>query len=213
MIRRTLAALTILLVCVPLRVDAFQSLRAQRGITLIINANPVAFLDLLPSRGIGMATAGAASLASATTIAANQGSAKVNANVIADPNANLLVLNKTTYSLTQTAGTTVVYSCAFTFQIGVSSTIAWTLDDGLASDFGGGLTASAVAFTAYPTPGSPPASPIWTNYINYYTNNNSWQVTAHATGPTTDCIDLKVALPSSLPAGQYSATAVYSLYY
>jgi hypothetical protein len=214
MIRSALAALAVFLFSAPLRVDAFQSMHAQRAITLVINATQIAFLDLPPGRGIGMGTiVSAPSPASPVTIAANQGSAKVNANVIADPNATLLVLNKTLYSMTQTAGSTVLYSCAFTFQVGVSSTTSWTLDDGLASDFGGGLSASAVAFTAYPTPGSPPASPIWTNFINYYTNNNNWQVTAHATGPITECVDLKVTLPSSLPAGQYSATAVYSLYY
>lgn len=198
--------------------DAFQSMKAQRAITLIFNVQlvyepfdlPSAFG--MPGVGLGMGTSPMSSLRSPVTVAATQGAAKVNANVIADPNAGLLVLNKTTYSVSQTSGTTATYSCAFTFQVGVASTLSWYVQDGLASDFGSGFPAADVAWMTYPTPGTAPSPPVWTNYVNYYTNNNVWQTAARGTGPITRCVDLNVSVPAGLPTGQYSATAVYSLY-
>lgn len=210
-----LAGMAIFALANPGRSDAFQSLKVQRAITLIVNVQaPVAFAPFgLPGIGIGSSAAFASLPQSAPVlVAGTQGSAKVNANVIADPNAGLLVLNKTTYSMTQTSGTTVTYSCAFTFQVGEPSTTTWSVDDGLASDFGSGFPAADVAWTTYASPGPVSATPTWTNYINYYTNNNAWQLTAHATGTVTNCIDLRVAVPAGLTPGQYSATAVYSLY-
>lgn len=210
------AAALALALALPGRGDAFQSLKVQRAITLIVTVQaPVAYAPSfgLPGIGVGSAATFASLPQSAPVlVAGTQGSVKVNANVIADPNAGLLVLNQTTYSMTQTSGTTVTYSCPFTFQVGEPSTTSWSVDDGLASDFGSGFPAADVAWTTYKAPGPAPASPVWTNYINYYTNNNNWQQTAHATGPLTNCVDLRVTVPAGLAPGQYSATAVYSLY-
>ena len=209
-----LAAAAAFALTFPARSDAFQSLKVQRAISLVITVQaPVAFAPFgLPGIGIGSAAFASLPQSAPVLVAGTQGSAKVNANVVADPNAGLLALNKTTYGMTQTSGTTVTYSCAFTFQVGEPSTTSWSVDDGLASDFGSGFPAADVAWTTYSSPGPAPASPTWTNYINYYTNNNTWQLTAHAYGSLTNCVDLRVAVPAGLAPGQYSATAVYSLY-
>jgi hypothetical protein len=216
--RRILAALVALaFVALPQPSWAlFQQQRAQRAITIVVNVQPgIAYRSLL--RGLALVSPLGWFLPAGTLIAANQGSVKVNANVISDPNAGLLVLNNTQYTITQTAGTTATYACAFTVQANTTTLTSppttWTLQDGFASDFGAGFSANQMSWAGYQTPGSPPSPESFTQFINYYTNNKAWQLFKTGSGNMTFCVDLQLVLPAGLAPGQYSATAIYSLYY
>jgi hypothetical protein len=188
------------------------SLRAQRSFvfTVVVQAPPVVFLP--PVRGLAL-IAPLQWLTPFVVVGANQGAAKVNANVISDPNANLLVVNPDApYTMTQTAGTTATYTCPFTVQVNYKTT-PYTLYDGLASDFATGFPSTDLAWAVYASTSSPPSPETFTGYYNYYTNNKVWQVTKSTAGIQTFCVDLRLTVPSTVAPGTYYATVAYSLYY
>jgi hypothetical protein len=212
--KRVIAALLALTACLfPAASPAFQTERAQRYVSLQVTvlAPPVVLLPRIG--GLALITPSSWLLPRATTIAANQGAAKVNANVIADPNANLLVVTPSAIpiQMTQTAGTTATYSCVFTVAVNYSAT-PWTLDDGLTSDITTNLPATDLAWSAY-TSATAPSPETFTGYYNYYTNNKVWQVTATSSGVKKYCVDLRLTVPSNVAPGTYPVTAVYTLYY
>jgi hypothetical protein len=211
--KRIIATLLALGACVfPTTAPAFQTERAQRYVQFQVTVQAAPVVLLPPMSGLALITPWSWLLPS-TTIAANQGSVKVNANVITDPNANLLVVTPSTipYQMTQAAGTTATYTCAFTVQVNYTTT-AWTLDDGLTSDITTNLPATDLAWSVYTT-ATPPSPETFTGYYNYYTNNKVWQITKTTSGKQTYCVDLRLTIPATVAPGTYPVTAVYSLYY
>lgn len=221
MIRKLIAAFAAAVIAgLPAYASAgfIQSQRAQRGIAIVVTVNTL--LGAAPSGTPGMGYGGGLGVAglpdlsalAPPVVAATQGAAKVQANVTPDPTANLLVLNNASYAINQSRGSTVKYTCAFTVTT-TNTVTGWALDDGLASDFTAGFPAADLGWAIYANPGTPPAGETFTAYQNYYTANNTWQLTTRGNNSASYCVDLQLTIPMTVPAGTYSVTAVYSLYY
>ncbi len=137
----------------------------------------------------------------------------VQANVIANPYGNLLTTSTNTLVYSQTAGTTVLYPCAY--HVKVTTAIAsWTLYTGLSNDFDPSFNGNDLSWVDYPgAPPTPPATPVFQIFRVYPDNNNAWQADRRGSGNYDECVDLSLAIPASVPGGSYSSNAIYSIYY
>jgi hypothetical protein len=137
----------------------------------------------------------------------------VQANVIANPYGNLLTTSTNAIAYTQTAGTTVVYTCAYHVKV-TSAINQWTLYTGLSNDFDVSFNGNTLSWVDYPgTPPSPPLTPTFQKFVVYPDNNNAWQSDRRGTQTYDECVDLTLAIPASVPGGSYSTNAIYSIYY
>jgi hypothetical protein len=146
-------------------------------------------------------------------VAQAQSATRVQAEVSPNPNATLLYYNVPQVTINGTAGTTVVTpACAYTITVHTTSTISWTLDDGLSNDFSGAtFPGNSLANNTYIQTATP--QPTATPFVVYPNNNNSWFARAKGTGVQTYCVTLTLNIPRAVPGGAYSTNAVYTLYY
>lgn len=209
-----------------------QQQRAQIAVTITINVtNPlgykippaasdtsgsgiIATLMLNPKESPRQYHAESLSFTGGNVVAQNQGGVKVEASVSPNPAGTLLYSNTPGVILSQTAGTTVTYTCPYT--VTVSTTVAsWTLEHGLFTDMEDlthnyEFTGHDVANNTHQQLGTP--KPAFTPFI-VFSDGQSWTV-ADTNGLTkTYCVDLKITIPSANLTGQYSSNAVYTLLY
>jgi hypothetical protein len=140
--------------------------------------------------------------------ASAQSALKVQATVTPNPNATLLTANTYSVSLSGVAGTTVTQSCMYTIQVDTTIT-SWTLREGLSASFSGTLfPGTDLANNSYLQAATP--QPTSTPFVVYPSN---WTVLAASGGLKTYCVDLTVTIPGNVPGGQYSTSAIYTVYY
>ena len=180
----------------------FQSQRAQISVNIQVNVTPAPLAYNGPGAPFPLNIA----------LQSAQSALRVQAVVSPNPNATLLYYNNPQFVINQTAGTTATYTCAYTVTVDKTSSAFWNLYDGLSSDFSGSsFPGSDLSNNTYVQAGSP--NPKATPFVVYPDNNNSWFKRASATAPTIYCVDLTLAIPSSVPGGAYSTNAVYTLYF
>lgn len=208
-----------------------QQQRAQQTVYILVNVtNPLAKADVpqthpaviaariaLHAKGsVPSVTSELPALRTMLAQAAQTG-VRVQAEVTPNPNATLLVTNQTNLSLNQTAGTTVVYPCAFTVTSNAGGVSLWTIRQGLASDFisgtwpGRDLANNVHLSPAPPSTPQPTATPYMV-YPSAWTNAASSQQSGGG-NIKTYCVDLTLTVPSNVATGSYSTTAVYTLWY
>lgn len=207
------------------RVNAFlQTQRAQIAVHIVVDVTPaVAYVpgarpDRIDAR-MALRARGSARLVDSFSggplvIGQSQQSAvRVQAIVSPNPTATLLYWNVPTYPISQVAGTTATYSCAYTITVDTAATRSWTLKDGLSADF---ISSSAWSGTTlynntYLQSGAP--QPAATPFVVYPDNNNTWNTKEVTSGMQTYCVSLTLTIPVSVPGGTYGTDAVYTLYY
>ena len=142
-------------------------------------------------------------------VAQHQAPLKVEANVSPNPLATLLYSDVNQVTVNATAGGAAVkITCAY--HVTVSTTVTyWQLKDGLYSDFAAGFPGGSVSRVSYIT--APAVSP--TPFPVYLDNGGVWASLDTNKLTQTYCVDLSVAVPGTVPGGQYSSNAVYTLYY
>lgn len=230
----TLAALAILALAWSRPSQALiQSQRDQIGVTIIVNVTPTPLayvpqavaqtdrssrFERLPILAkFALRARGSADGLDATSVdlqnivaqAASQNALKVQANVTPNPNATLLTSNSPSATLSGMAGTNVKVSCVY--RINVDTTVtAWTLRQGLSSNFNGpAFPGTNLSNNSYVSPSGTP-NPTFTPFVVY---PSAWTVLSSGGGAKTYCIDLQVSIPSNTPQGSYSSNAIYTLYY
>jgi hypothetical protein len=134
----------------------------------------------------------------------------VQAEVSPNPKATLLYSNLPSVGpYTITAGTTKVEPCAF--EVVVDAAKAWTLDEGVTSDFTTGFPGNDVGNNTYLSSATP--KPTATPYAVYADDGNAWTLlSTGGVGMTTYCVTLTITVPASVTAGPYSTNAIYSIY-
>lgn len=152
-------------------------------------------------------------LSKAVAASPNQGAIKTEAEISPNPNATLLYSNSPGFSASQEAGTTVVYSCAYTVTVSTTQT-SWTLDHGLFTDFAqnGGSNSfpgGDVANNSYIATPRPTATP----FVVFNDDGNVWAQLGVNGGIKSYCVDLTVTIPITTPGGTYSSNAIYTLLY
>lgn len=141
-----------------------------------------------------------------------QSGVPVQANVIANPTGSLLTSNVNTITVTQTAGTTATYPCAYKVKVTTTVT-AWTLYTGLSNDFNSNWNGNTVSWLDYVSTGAPAPTATPQSFAVYPDNNNAWQSDRKGSTTFEECVDLTVVIPIMVLGGTYSSNAVYSLYY
>lgn len=219
-----------IVVAVPVVCQAtIQQQRDQISVSIIIDVTPapLAFQGHVTHDGAGIVarltldraakpfgTLRAENLAylSSNAVAQNQGSLKVEAEVSPNPNATLLYSDIPGVEYTQTGGTTVEHTCAYTVTVHTST--SYTLDHGLFTDFaqsGGGASFAGgnVANNTYVSVPQATATP----FVVYSDDGHVWAKAATGAAVTTYCVDLTITVPSTTAQGTYSSNAVYTLFY
>ncbi len=137
----------------------------------------------------------------------------VQAEVTPNPKGTLLYSNQSSVTANIIAGTSMQIVCAFT--VTVDSTKAWSLDEGLATDFSGvsdgdpvGFSGTNLANDTYKATPLPTSTP----YVVYEDDGSKWSLVGTGSVMTTYCVTLTITVPGSTLAGPYSTNAVYSLY-
>jgi len=234
-LRAAFIALAVLAL-LPLAALAFQTQRAQIGITIVINVtpNPLGYVQQ------GGATDMAGIIAKATLhgappaierafeaqqlhftqvntgqmVAQVQKSLRVEAEVTPNPTATLLTTDApgSTVIVSAEAGVPTAFSCVYHVAIQTAVT-SWTLKHGLATDFFNGAGTSfpggSVANNTYIAAPHPTATP----FLVYSTDGGIWANADVNTLSKTYCVDLTVSMPISTPQGTFSSNAIYTLYY
>jgi hypothetical protein len=140
--------------------------------------------------------------------AQKQGSVLVQAEVTPNPKATILTNNApgSTVILNQYQGATVAWPCVFT--VTVDMTTAWSLEQGLTSDFTTSFPGKDLANNTYVSTPLPTATP----YVVYADDSSEWSLLGTGTGKTTYCVTLTLTIPASTPAGAYVTNAIYTLF-
>lgn len=208
---------------------SIQQQRAQIEVNITINVTPnplgyakpagansfgsvVAKLSVNHSESAKSYRAEAISFA-AGAVAQNQGAIKTEAEVSPNPLGTLLYSNSPGVVLSQEAGTTVVYPCAYTVSVDTTQT-NWSLDHGLYTDMqlqGGGSgswTGHDIANNSYIATPHPTSTPFVV-----YSDGQNWTLLQANGGAKTYCVDLTVTIPITTAGGTYSTNAVYTLLY
>jgi hypothetical protein len=138
----------------------------------------------------------------------SQGAVKVQATVSPNPLGTLLTSNSYSVSMSGTAGTTIKQSCVYMVTVDTTIT-AWTLKEGLSSDFitttWPGTDAANDSYLQVSTP-----QPTSTPFVVY---PSAWTILSASGLTKTYCVDLTITIPGTVPQGGYSTNAVYTLYY
>jgi hypothetical protein len=143
-----------------------------------------------------------------TLVAQTQRAVRVEAEVTPNPNATLLVTNQSNITLNGTAGTTITQQCAYTLTSNAVTISSWTIKQGLASDFTTSWPGRNLANNSYLQAATP--QPTATPFVVY---PSAWTIMATNGNQKTYCVDLTLTIPSTIPTGAYSTTAVYTIWY
>lgn len=132
----------------------------------------------------------------------------VQAEVTPNPKATILVSNMPSYTFNPgvAPGSTVHVTCAFTVKVNMST--AWSLEEGITSDFASDFPGKDLANNTYVSSPLPTATP----YIVYADDGDVWSGLGSGSVITTYCIDLTVTVPASVLDGTYQTNAVYTLF-
>lgn len=224
--RFALAALAfmcvLLIVAAPSRGGLGQQQRAQQTVYILVNVTGLAYAPQAaapPEQRSGTIAARFAMRAKgsqpsvdtavnnlSSLVAQTQTSTRVQAEVTPNPNATLLVANQTNIVLNGTAGQTVRATCVYSITSNAAAISSWTIRQGLANDFTTGWPGTALANNSYLVTPLPAATP----FVVY---PSAWTNMASSGNTKTYCVDLTLTIPSSVPTGAYSTTAVYTMWY
>ncbi len=134
----------------------------------------------------------------------------VQAEVTPNPKATILISNTPSYTFNPgvAPGSIVHATCAFTVTVNMSS--AWSLEEGITSDFSSTFLGKDLANDTYKNAATP--LPTSTPYIVYADDGKVWSGLASGTAITTYCVDLTVTVPAATTDGVYFTNAVYTLF-
>ncbi len=134
----------------------------------------------------------------------------VQAEVTPNPKGTILVSNSPSYTFNPgvAPGSTVHVTCAFTVTVNMAT--AWSLEEGITSDFSTTFLGKDLANDTYKNATTP--LPTSTPYIVYADDGKVWSGLASGTAITTYCVDLTVTVPSATTDGTYFTNAVYTLF-
>jgi hypothetical protein len=132
----------------------------------------------------------------------------VQAEVTPNPKATILTNNApgSTVILNQYSGTTVQWACVFT--VTVDMTTAWSLEEGITSDFASNFPGKDLANNTYISTPLPTATP----YIVYADDGSVWSGLGSGTAKTTYCVTLTLTIPEGVAGGAYVTNAIYTLF-
>ena len=139
-----------------------------------------------------------------------QHSVLVQAEVTPNPKGTILVTNVPNVTVTAAPGQTVRVTPACSLTVTVNMTTAWSLEEGVTSDFSAGFPGKDLANDTYLQPTTP--KPTSTPYIVYADDGSVWSGLGSGTGITTYCVDLTVTVPPSVTDGTYVTNAIYTLF-
>jgi hypothetical protein len=134
----------------------------------------------------------------------------VQAEVTPNPKATILISNSPSVTIPAAPGQTVTLVPACSLTVTVNMTTAWSLEEGITSDFASGFPGKDLANDTYKNSATP--QPKATPYIVYADDGKVWSGLASGTTITTYCVDLTVTVPVTVPDGTYVTNAVYTLF-
>jgi len=212
-----------------------QTQQAQIGITIVVPVagTPLAYVPHQPNSAIASGKIAAALSLQPFTSAMNrafeaqslhfengpltiaqaqvQNPLLVQAEVTPNPKATILYSNYPTYTFNPVApgatATTPPGTCAFT--VTVDMTTAWSLEEGITSDFSSTFPGKDLGNNTYA--GSTP-QPTATPYVVYADDGSAWSGLASGSTKTTYCVVLTVTVPSGVTDGTYDTNAIYTLF-
>lgn len=132
----------------------------------------------------------------------------VQAEVTPNPKATILTNNApgSTVILNQTVGTTQQWPCVFT--VTVDMITAWSLEQGITSDFASGFPGKDLANNSYVSTPRPTATP----YVVYADDGSEWSLLGSGSAKTTYCVTLTLTIPTGVSGGAYVTNAIYTLF-
>jgi hypothetical protein len=139
-----------------------------------------------------------------------QHSVLVQAEVTPNPKGTILITNVPNVTVTAAPGQTVRVTPACSLTVTVNMTSAWSLEEGVTSDFSSSFPGKDLANDTYLQAATP--KPTSTPYIVYADDGSVWSGLASGTTITTYCVDLTVTVPMSVTDGTYVTNAVYTLF-
>ncbi|MGA7746332.1 MAG: hypothetical protein WBA06_06640 [Candidatus Aquilonibacter sp.] len=139
-----------------------------------------------------------------------QHSVLVQAEVTPNPKGTILVTNVPNVTVTAAPGQTVRVTPACSLTVTVNMTTAWSLEEGVTSDFASGFPGKDLANDTYKNSATP--LPTSTPYIVYADDGSVWSGLGSGTAITTYCVDLTVTVPLTVTDGTYVTNAVYTLF-
>jgi hypothetical protein len=139
-----------------------------------------------------------------------QHSVLVQAEVTPNPKGTILVTNVPNVTMTAAPGQTVQLLPACSLTVTVNMTTAWSLEEGVTSDFASGFPGKDLANDTYKNSATP--LPTSTPYIVYADDGSVWSGLGSGTAITTYCVNLTVTVPLTVTDGTYVTNAVYTLF-
>jgi hypothetical protein len=139
-----------------------------------------------------------------------QHSVLVQAEVTPNPKGTILISNVPNVTITAAPGQTVKVTPPCALTVTVNMTTAWSLEEGVTSDFSSGFPGKDLANDTYLHATTP--KPTSTPYIVYADDGSVWSGLASGTAITTYCVDLTVTVPASVTDGTYVTNAIYTLF-
>jgi len=134
----------------------------------------------------------------------------VQAEVTPNPKGTILVSNVPNVTMTAAPGQTVTLMPKCSLTVTVNMTTAWSLEEGITSDFAASFPGKDLANDTYKNSATP--VPTATPYIVYADDGSVWSGLGSGTGITTYCVDLTVTVPLTVTDGTYVTNAVYTLF-
>lgn len=133
----------------------------------------------------------------------------VQAQVTPNPKATDIYSNTGGVTIGPVAsGSSLQVPCAFTVSVGMPG--AWSIQEGVTSDFASDFPGKDLANNTYLQANTP--LPTSTPYIVYADDGSQWSQLSSGNALTTYCVTLTVTVPAGVPSGPYSTYAVYTLY-